>query len=95
MRKVEILVPVANAKFREIGMAQRPLDLKKKVVGLMWDKKANGDLLLSNLGEALEKRFSLSGTLMKSKPNPTTVAPTHVLEEISTKCDFVILAIAD
>ena len=95
MEMIEVLVPVAEVKPGEIKIAQRPLDLNGKVMGLMWNKKFNGDLLLKNLGKALAKKFSLSGTFMKSKPNPTSAAPTELIEEFSTKCDLVILAIAD
>ncbi|MFC1816968.1 hypothetical protein ACFL0M_13770 [Thermodesulfobacteriota bacterium] len=95
MGKIEILVPVAKVKFGEIKMAQRPLDLEKKFIGLMWNGKPNADLLLQNLRKSLEKIFPLSRTLMESKPLPTSAAPTEVLEGLSSKFDLVILAIAD
>jgi len=95
MGNIEVLVPTAEVKREEINMAQRPLDLKGKVIGLIWNGKSNGNYLLEDLGEALEKKYSLSGTLMKSKPNPTSAAPPELIEELSAKCDLVIAAIAD
>jgi hypothetical protein len=93
--KIEILVPVAEANFEEIRTAERPSNLDEKVIGLMWDGKPNGDLLLNHVGEALEKKFLLSEILMKSKPRASSRAPDEVLEELSTKCNLVILAIGD
>ena len=95
MGNIKVLVPVAEVKSQEIKMAQRPLNLKGKVIGLMWNKKSNGDHLLKILGDALQMKFPISGTLMTSKPRSTAAAPAEVLEELSAKCNLVILAIAD
>jgi hypothetical protein len=95
MNKIEILVPVAEVSFGEIKMAGRTKDLNGKVIGLMWNHKPNGDLLLRHLEEALSRKFELSGVLMKEKPLASSGAPPEVLEELSARCDFVILAIGD
>ena len=95
MGKIEILVPVAEINLGEVRMTERPSNLNGKVIGLMWDGKPNGDLLLDNLGEELKKKFLHSEILMNSKPRATSGALDEVLEELSTKCNLVILAIAD
>jgi hypothetical protein len=92
---MKVLVPVGETKKEEMKMAERPLDLRGKVLGLFWNHKPNGDLLLRNLGKALQSEFFLSGLLMKEKPNAASHAPVEMLEEIEAKCDLVLLAIAD
>jgi hypothetical protein len=95
MGKIEIFVPVSEVNPREIRMAERPSSLNGKVIGLMWDEKPNGDLLLNNLRGALKNKFLPSEILMKSKPRASAGAPVEILEELSTKCNLVILAIGD
>jgi len=64
-------------------MAEKTKDLNGKVIGLMWNHKPNGDLLLRNLEGALSRKFELSGVLMKEKPLASSGAPPDVLEELS------------
>ncbi len=87
MNKIEILVPVAEVRFGEIKMAERTKDLNGKVIGLMWNHKPNGDLLLRKLEEALRGKLELSRVLMKEKPLASSGAPPEVLEELSAHCE--------
>ncbi len=42
---MKVLVPVGETTAEEMKMAERPLDLRGKVLGLLWNHKPNGDLL--------------------------------------------------
>ena len=96
MRKIEILVPVGEVKLgKMIKVASRPSNLEGKVVGLLWNHKPNGNLLLENLEKLVKKKYKLCGTLMREKPLSSSEAPHEVLEELFAKCDLVILAIGD
>ena len=96
MRKIEILVPVGEVKLGEvIKAAPKPSDLEGKVVGLLWNHKPNGNFLLEHLEELMKQKYQLFGTLMREKPLSSSEAPHEVLEELSAKCDLVILAIGD
>jgi hypothetical protein len=95
MEKIEVLVPVAETKSIEIQMPQRPLDLNGKVIGFLWNNKPNGDLLLGNLKEALEKQFRLAATLTEKKLVAASRTPSEVFEDLSGQCDVVVLAIGD
>jgi len=92
---MKVLVPTARPRFGEIEMARRPGNLEGKVLGFMWNDKPNGDVLLKKLEDLLKERLRPSGTLMRKKPMASSGAPPDVLEELSAKCDFVILAIGD
>jgi hypothetical protein len=95
MDKIEVLVPVAETRSMEIKMPERPRDLNGKVIGFLWNNKPNGDLLLGNLKEALEKKSRLATTLMEKKSIAASGATPEVLEDLSAQCDLVVLAIGD
>jgi hypothetical protein len=95
MEKIEVLVPVSQVEYGEIEMVGRPRDLDGKFIGFMWNHKPNGDILLKNVEVALREKCNLSGTMMREKSVASSEAGTEVLEELSAKCDLVILAIGD
>jgi hypothetical protein len=95
MKTVEVLVPEAEVKFGEIRMAERTKELNGRVVGFLWNNKPNGDRLLKKLENLLKEKFEPSYTLMKRKTTASSKTPDDILEELSLKCDLVILAIGD
>jgi len=92
---IEVLIPTAEARAKQIRMAERPADLDGKTVGFIWNRKPNGDLLLNHLEKFLKERYSLRDTLMRKKSLASSGASHELLEELSAKCDLVILAIGD
>ena len=95
MKNIEVLIPEVEAEFGEIRMAERTMELNGSVVGFLWNSKPNGDLLLRKLEYLFRKQFRLSNTVMRKKPLPSSKAPEDILEELSSKCSFVLLAIGD
>ncbi len=95
MGKIEVLVPTAEVRLQEIKMAKRWGNPHGKVIGFLWNRKPNGDLLLKYLEKSLKEKFQLHGTLIRGKPLSSSGASPEILEELSAKCDLVILAIGD
>ncbi len=95
MGTIEVLVPIVEVKVKEIRMAERPSDLNGKALGLLWNQKPNGNLLLKELEERLNGRYRLRGTRMREKALASSEAPSEVIEELSVNSDLVILAIGD
>jgi len=95
MKEIEVLVPIAEAKFGEIEMAKRHRSLSGKTIGFLWNSKSNGDLLLKNLESPLMAKYRVSEICMKKKNMASSGAPPELLEELSAKCDLVVLAIGD
>lgn len=95
MNKIKVFVPMAHVRFGELEMAKRPYSLEGKVLGFLWNAKPNGDILLKHLEQILKNRLKPLATLMKEKPLASSGAPTEVIEGLSGKCDFVVLAIGD
>jgi hypothetical protein len=95
MGKIEVFVPTAEVRLREIGMAERCRDPNGKVIGFLWNRKPNGVLLLNDLQRSLSEKFQLQGILMREKALASSGASSEILEELSAKCDLVILATGD
>ena len=95
MNKIEVLIPTAAPRADELEMAKRPNSLEGKVLGLLWNAKPNGDLLLMRIGRILNDRFRFSEINMRRKPLASSGASLGVIEELSAGCDFVITAIGD
>jgi hypothetical protein len=95
MNKIEVLVPTAEVRFQEVKMAERWRDPSGKVIGFLWNRKPNGNLLLKYIEKSLKEKYTLRGTLMREKSLSSSEASPEILEELSAKCDLVILAIGD
>ena len=53
-----ILNPVATIEIAGVKPAERIGDLSNKKIGLLWNRKARGDVALRKIGEVLKARFS-------------------------------------
>jgi hypothetical protein len=95
MNKIDVLVPTVEVRFQEMKMAERWRDPSGKAIGFLWNRKPNGNLLLTYLEKSLKERFPLRGTLMREKSLSSSEASPEILEVLSAKCDLVILAIGD
>ncbi len=71
----------------------RLAELAGKTVGLLDISKARGDLFLDRLEEKL--RGEGAEVLRFRKPTFTKPAPVDLRQEIATRCDAVIEALAD
>lgn len=94
-KTIAVLDPTAKSKVKKGALAPRAHDLKDKVLGFLWNSKANGDLLLLRVREHLSQRFHLAGTHWQEKPTATTAAQPAIIEELVRTCDLVVNAIGD
>ena len=92
----EVLNPVAPASITRISMDYEKENLEGKRVGLFWNRKPNGEIVLSEFGELLKKRYSdIKVEWLQGKNDPAQSAPESTLKEAGEKCEFVIIAAAD
>ena len=96
VKTIEVLVPTAKPKIKEIQVNSQAHDLNGKVVGFLWDEKTNGDVLLNRIREHLLQKYKLAGTVWKQ------IGGLHVkvedapgIEQLATAADTVIIAIGD
>jgi len=93
---LEILDPVAPARVTRIKASTNMDTIKGKRVGLFWNRKPNGDLLLSRFGELLKNRYTdIKIEWLPGKNDPAQSAPQEVLNESSRNCDVIIVATGD
>jgi len=92
---ITVLDPTATSKRKGIQMAVRLDRLEGKVLGLIWNSKPGGDVLLKRFAEPLNKRFHFSDILWHKKQSASLGLDEDSLNEFSMKCDLVIVAMAD
>ena len=97
MIELTILNPVANTKTQKADLTPRLSDLNGKTIGLFWNAKAGGDILLKESAELLEQRYS--GIKFKNYLGAVGSLVRYATEEqaeaIAKECDAVIGATAD
>ena len=57
MGVITVLNPTGRAGGRNLSVASRPVDLNGRVLGILWNGKPNGDILLGRIRDALARRF--------------------------------------
>ena len=97
MANLEVLNPVADTKPEKVELAPKLPDLSGKTIGLFFNQKAGGDILLEQNAELLKQRYSgmkfknylgVVGQIMRS-------ITAEQADTISKECDAVIGATAD
>jgi hypothetical protein len=89
-----VLDPTAGAKAKDIPIAPRLEDLNGKVIGLLWNTKPNGDILLRRIAERLCKKYHLSNTIWRQKPG-AAMSAGPIIQEFSETVDAVVNALGD
>jgi hypothetical protein len=93
---LEVLDPTAPAEVTEVKANSKIDTPAGKRVGLFWNRKPNGDILLSRFGQLLQDRYpDIKIVRLEGKNDPAQGAPEEVLNEAAQKCDAVILASGD
>ncbi len=86
---ITVLDPVARVSTRELPLALRTHDLQGKVLGLLWNSKPNGDILLHRLQEKIVERLGLAGSIWQQKTR-VEIPGTEAIKELSLNAHFVI-----
>ena len=89
MGTITVLDPTGRAGRRDISASPRLCDLNGRVLGILWNGKPNGDILLRRIQESLAGRFNLSGVIWRKKP-AVDVPAKEILEELAREADFII-----
>ncbi len=88
----EVLNPVAEYETPILALSPRLVDLDEKKVGLFWNGKPNGDLLLEAIARQLERRFKHIKTI---RFNLSISVGPEKRKQMAGQCDAVIAAIGD
>lgn len=93
-KTVSLLVPTNKPKSAEAVAPAATANVTGKVVGFLWNSKANGDILLLRIKERLSERFQLSGTIWHEKPGTGAPATAGALADLAA-ASLVVNATCD
>jgi hypothetical protein len=75
--------------------AQRLRTLQHARAGLLDNRKGNAAPLLKRIGELLVERYGIKGTYSIEKLTYSRPASAEILQDLRSRCDFVITAVGD
>ena len=90
--KWDVLNPEAEYELLVQTTAPRLADLHRKTIGLFWNGKPNGDILLDAIGKLLKQRFE-NIELIKFDLY-IGVGPENI-RQMAERCDGVVTGIGD
>ena len=70
-------------------------EIHGRVGGFLGNRKANANLLLKGVKEFLEKDFELREAVAADKYVYSRPAADDIIDDLASRCDFVVTAIAD
>ncbi len=82
----------AGTPFRR---ADRPVNLRGKVIGLMDNGKPKSNLLLRELDALLRAEAGVSNVIVLRKPSAFRPAPDELLDDLARRADAVVTGIGD
>jgi hypothetical protein len=88
-----VLDPTSERRLPVRGRASRLASLSGRTIGLLDISKARGDVFLDEVERRLRERGA--SVLRFAKPTFTKPAPIDLRQEIATKCQAVVEALAD
>ena len=82
--------PTANRPDRLVNLAERPISLNGKVIGLLDNTKEQADVILSTIGEALCERYGAESVVLRRKEHYSKPATPEMITEMAEKVDVAI-----
>jgi hypothetical protein len=76
-------------------MAPRPASLDGVAVGVIWNGRAYGDLIISEALDILKQRYRIGDVLFREKPFLGNIAPEPILAEMAARARVVITGVGD
>lgn len=88
-RTITLLEPAANTITKAIPLAKRLESLNNKAIGILWNTKPNGDILLRRIQEVISEKFGLSESIWRKKPLSDRAA-TYEIKDLALSAHFII-----
>ncbi len=94
IKTTELLDPTGDAEVKVAKLAARVNNLDGLMLGVLYNGKPNGDIVLERIVEKISQKFKLGGVVRARKPTVGQGAPSDMLAKLS-KCQIVINALGD
>jgi hypothetical protein len=93
---IEVFVPTAEPKVKKLAVNPRVHDLNSKVLGLLWNEKPNGDILLKRLREQITRKYKQVRTEWGQIDGLHVVVENErILNKLAEKADTLVIAVGD
>lgn len=90
-----LVAPTAEPKDTGLTAADRVGAVCGLTVGLLHNRKRNGDLLLADIGRMLQERHGVAALYPIAKFHYSRRATPEILDELAKNCDVAVTAIGD
>ena len=90
-----VLNPAAEGTIASQKLAPRLSGLRGVTVGLIDNHKGNSDVYLEELADLLKERFGVARVISYRKDSQSIPAPVEVLDDLASRCQAIIHAVAD
>ncbi len=90
-----LLSPIDPEVYSQWRPAPRLETIHGRVGGFLGNRKANASLLLQGVRELLHKDFELREGITADKYVYSRPAADDIIDDLASRCDFVITAVAD
>jgi hypothetical protein len=95
LNEIGLLSPVDPESYSPWRAAPRLETIHGRVGGFLGNRKANASRLLQGVKELLERDFELQEGIVADKYVYSRPAADDLIDDLASRCDFVITAIAD
>ena len=95
LKQVAVYDPTGIPAARAVMGIQKVNDLKGKTLGLLWNSKPNGEILLTRMKQLLYQEFQLAADIWQSKPTAGVPAKVSVLDELAGNAALVLTSTGD
>lgn len=92
---LKVLNPTARPARGASGIAPRPGTLDDTTIGVIWNGRAYGDRILSEVLDLLKQRHRIREVVFREKPFLGNIAPDEILAEMAARANLVITGVGD
>lgn len=92
---ITVLDPTSKRRRQDIELAPRLSTIEGGVIGFLWNDKPNANFLLERFAELLMDKLGPAEIMHRHKFSAADPAPEEIVNELSRKCDVVIIASGD
>ena len=92
---LKVLDPTTGPARGRETLAARPATLDGAAVGVIWNGRAFGDLIISEALDILKQRHRIGDVVFREKPFLGNIAPEPILAEMAARARVVITGVGD
>jgi hypothetical protein len=92
---LKVLDPTTGPARGQHTLAPRPATLDDATIGVIWNGRAYGDLIISEALDILKQRHRIRDVVFREKPFLGNIAPEPILAEMAARARVVITGVGD